>query len=69
MKEVTKYQCEICKHEYEEEARATACEASHILVSSVLGYKYNGYDEALSCKYPVLVTVQMADGQVLTFKR
>ena len=69
MKEITKYQCDICRNEYPDEAKATACEASHVAVSSVLGYKYNGYDEALPCKYPVLVTVQMADGQVLTFKR
>ena len=67
MKTLTQYQCEICNAVYSEEGKCEACEASHVGVTEVIGYRYNTYDN--NGKYPVAVTVKTADGKTLTFKR
>lgn len=69
MKQVTRYQCECCGTYYNEDTKAAACEAFHVLPYSTPEYRYRPKNEGNESKYPYAVVVTMANGVKLTFKR
>ena len=69
MRAINLYQCELCGTNYADEVKAQECEAFHIAVDDVVRYKYNAKGMGPESKYPHAVTVRMADGKELVFKR
>lgn len=69
MKEVSYYQCETCGTSYTESAKCQECEAFHVSVANNPTYKYNPKGMGPESRYPYAVTLKMADGKLLTFKR
>ncbi len=63
MKEVKYYICEICGTEYNEKKKCMDCEKGHIKPVSIYGARYfhNGY--------PVVINVEMSNGEIITYKR
>ena len=67
MKEVTQYQCEICKHLYRTKEEAEKCERSHVTPVSValpLNFK-RPVDESYG--YPHIVIVTMDNGDTAEY--
>lgn len=67
MKKLELYVCEVCGTQYKEKVECQNCEKSHIRPVQITGEKYM----AKNCngEYPVHITVRMADGKSITYKR
>ena len=67
MKQVNLFVCETCGTQYKEKQKCQDCEKSHVRPVQITGEKYmpmfcNG-------EYPVHISVRMADGKTITYKR
>lgn len=68
MKQLQKYQCEICGTEYAEKKVAEMCEKNHKKPLEIWGTRdlpksMNG------AGYPISIEVRMSDGVIITYKR
>ena len=68
MKEVKHYICELCNTEYNEKSKAQSCEKSHIETLAIERCKYLPMHINNSA-YPQSISVIMADGKTVTYKR
>ena len=67
MKKIDLYQCEICGTQYKEKLKCQECEKSHVRPVQIIGEKY--MQKSCSGEYPVHITVRMADGKTVMYKR
>lgn len=67
MKKIDLYQCEICGTQYKEKWKCQDCEKSHIKPVQITGTKY--MPKNCNGEYPIHITVKMADGKSITYKR
>lgn len=68
MKEVKHYICEICGTEYNIKTKCQQCEKSHTVPKEIVKARYRGYN----CNqkgYPYAITIKMADGENIVYKR
>lgn len=65
IKEIT-YMCEKCFEKFYSEEKAKECENSHIDAKAIINSKYN---YSLDYKYPENVTLEMADGAIVRYKK
>lgn len=63
MKEVKQYICECCGVQYADKAKAQECERNH---KSAINIVYQAF---LASGYPISITVEMADGKKVVYKR
>lgn len=68
MKELSKYQCEICKTEYAHKCDCTECEANHKTRAKIKEKRYLPYHKD-TCGYPIDLNVEFEDGKVIKYKR
>lgn len=67
MIELHLYQCETCGTQYKDKKECTKCEKSHIKPMKISGARYHAQKE--SNNYPDKVTITMADGHTIDYKR
>lgn len=67
MKKVELYVCETCGTQYKEKIKCSECEKSHIRPAQIIGWKY--MPKTFNGGYPIHITVRMADGKDITYKR
>ena len=67
MKKIDLYVCEVCGTQYKEKVKCQNCEKSHVRPVQITGEKYTAKD--CNGAYPVHITVTMADGKSITYKR
>ncbi|MBP3772441.1 MAG: hypothetical protein J6I53_07110 [Treponema sp.] len=67
MKKVELYVCEVCGTQYKEKIKCSECEKSHVLPTQIIGWKY--MPKTFNGGYPIRITVRMADGKDITYKR
>lgn len=66
MREMKLYQCEYCNTQYKNKTECEVCESNHIAPVRILSAKYH----ASKLKdYPDTITVEMADGRTMKYKR
>lgn len=68
MKELKLYQCEICGTQYKEKNECKECEKRHIQPKKITGTRHLSYKKNQK-GYPVSITVEMEDGNTVTYKR
>lgn len=66
MKKIDLYQCEICGTQYKEKSKCQDCEKSHVKPVQIVEEKF--MPKNCNGKYPVHITVKMADGKNVTYK-
>ena len=68
MKQIQKYQCEVCHTEYAKREDAVACEKNHKIPKAIVETRYltKAQDGG---GYPVTITVLMNNGERITYKR
>lgn len=62
MKEIKFYQCEYCGERYKDAKEAYACEQSHVLPFKISKNYFNPH-----YKYPNLIEIEMANGEICTY--
>lgn len=67
MKKLELYVCETCGTQYKEKVECQNCERSHVRPVQITGEKY--MPKNCNGEYPVHITVRMADGKSITYKR
>lgn len=68
MKELKKYQCEVCHTEYADRNDAIRCEEHHVLpktIKDVFAHPQTAEDSP----YPKLIIVEMNDGRIVEYTR
>lgn len=68
MKEIKRYACEFCGTEFADKSKAQACEKTHQAPKSIVACRYNSV-EVCATGYPQTVTLRMADGKDVIYKR
>lgn len=72
MKQITFFQCEVCRTQYKFQQDAKNCEKYHIRPTSgypLAGEVYRSYNQQGSSPYPIKITVEMQDGTKLEYRR
>ena len=71
MKQITLFQCEICKTEYKFQKDAEACEKYHIkpCCPPIIAEFYKPYNQQGVGPYPDKVILEMKDGKKLEYRR
>ena len=68
MKEVKHYICEICGTEYNDKSKAVKCEKGHCKPVEIVKSRYLKIEDNAK-GYPIKITVKMADGKEVEYKR
>ena len=67
---ITKFKCELCGQEYNDETACTECESSHVVHADVLPVlMHHPKSWGPDASYPYAVNVTFEDGKVLQYKR
>ena len=71
VKQITLFQCEICRTEYKFKTDAEACEKYHIKPGypPIIAEFYKPYNQQGCGPYPVKVILQMEDGKKVEYRR
>ena len=68
MREMKQYVCEGCGTPYADKTKAQECEKNHKAVTTVLQQRFLPKSSDAS-GYPIRITVKMADGKEVVYKR
>ena len=68
MKEITQYQCELCKTLYDSEEKAITCEQSHKTIIASEPCKYKSF-ESNPEGYPSKIMVTFNDGRKIIYDK
>lgn len=68
MKQVQKYQCEVCHTEYAAKEDAMRCEKNHKIPQAVVSARHSPQGQN-GTGYPITITVRMSDGKDIIYKR
>ena len=67
MKEIQKYQCEICNYTFPTKDMAALCEQHHVRMMKIDKIVYKSFLETDGGKYPVMIQVYMEDGNTINY--
>lgn len=68
MREIKQYVCEGCGRPYEDKTKAQECERNHKSAINILYQRFLPKKNDAS-GYPINITVKMADGKEVVYKR
>lgn len=68
MKTVEHYICEFCRTEYNEKAKAEACESGHHISKKIRHERYVAITNDRK-GYPLSIDIEMDNGDIVTYKR